>query len=82
MGVWILSQMKRWGYLEGDVNYKQLAEQVYLATDAQKLMREMDLSGPYGKPPATTYAKYTIMGKEFDPAQPEAYVDSFAIKRG
>ncbi len=82
MGVWILTQMKRWGYLEGDVNYKKLAEEVYLATDAQKLMAEMKLDGPYGKPPSTTYAKYTIMGKEFDPAKPEAYVNSFAIKRG
>jgi nitrate/nitrite transport system substrate-binding protein len=81
MGVWILSQMKRWGYLKGDVNYKQLAEQVYLATDAQKLMGQMQLDGPYGKPPTSTYEKYTIMGKTFDPAKPEEYVNSFAIKR-
>ena len=81
MGVWILTQMKRWGYLKGDVNYKGLAEQVYLATDAQKLMAEMDLQGPYGKPPKETYEKYTIMGKEFDPAKPEEYANGFAIKR-
>ena len=82
MAVWILTQMKRWGYLEGDVNYKQLAEQVYLATDAQELMAEMNLEGPYGKPPTETYANYTIMGKEFDPHEPEAYVNSFPIRRG
>ena len=76
MGVWILTQMKRWGYIEGDVDYKKVAEEVYLATDAQKVMAEMDISAP-----AETYAKYTIMGKEFDPEQPEAYVDSFNIKR-
>ena len=76
MGVWILTQMKRWGYLEGDVNYKDLAEQVYLATDAQAVMKDMGLPAP-----AETYKSYQIMGKTFDPMEPEAYVDSFDIKR-
>jgi nitrate/nitrite transport system substrate-binding protein len=31
--------------------------------------------------PDVTYESYTIMGKSFDPAEPEAYVDSFDIKR-
>lgn len=81
MAVWILSQMKRWGYVKGDVDYKAVAEEVYLATDAAKLMAEMDLKGPYATPPKETYEKYTIMGKEFDPMAADAYVDSFAIKR-
>jgi nitrate/nitrite transport system substrate-binding protein len=81
MAVWILTQMKRWGYLKGEVDYKKIAEEVYLATDAQKLMAEMKLNGPYATPPRVTYAKYSIMGKEFDPAQPEAYAKSFAITR-
>ncbi|CCQ74202.1 CmpA/NrtA family ABC transporter substrate-binding protein [Magnetospira sp. QH-2] len=77
MGIWIMTQMKRWGYVKGDVDYKGVAEQVYLATDAQKLMTSMGQT-----PPDKTYDKHTIMGKEFDPSKPEAYVDSFAIKRG
>ena len=81
MGVWILTQMKRWGYIKGDVDYKQVAEEVYLATDAQKLMAEMKLTGPYGTPPKTTYETYNIMGKTFDAAKAEEYVESFAIKR-
>jgi len=81
MAVWILTQMKRWGYVKGDVQYKTIAEQVYLATDAKAVMSQMELGGPYGKPPADTYQKYTIMGKTFDPAKPDEYVDSFAIKR-
>lgn len=76
MGVWILSQMKRWGYIKGDVDYKKVAEEVYLATDAQKVMAEMGL-----KAPSATYENYTIMGKTFDPAQPDAYAKSFAITR-
>jgi len=81
MAVWILTQMKRWGYVKGDINYKQIAEQVYLASDAQAVMSEMKLGGPYGKPPSKTYESYTIMGKTFDPSKPEDYIASFAIKR-
>jgi len=76
MGVWILTQMKRWGYIKGDVNYKAVAEQVYLATDAGRLMKEMGQN-----PPKETYANHKIMGKDFDPSKPEEYVNSFAIKR-
>ncbi len=77
MGVWILTQMKRWGYIEGDVDYKKVAEEVYLASDARKVMKDLGYEAP-----AETYKSYTIMGKTFDPHQPEAYVDSFAIRRG
>ena len=76
MAVWMLTQLKRWGYLKGEVNYKQIAENVFLATDARKRMKEMGL-----KPPASDYAKYTIMGKVFDPAKPEQYLKSFKISR-
>ena len=76
MAVWMLTQMKRWGYVKGDVNYKQIAEQVFLATDARKRMAEVDM-----KAPDTAYRKIKVMGKEFDPAKPEEYVKSFAIKK-
>ncbi|MBC7499146.1 MAG: ABC transporter substrate-binding protein [Herminiimonas sp.] len=76
MGVWILSQMKRWGYIKGDVDYKGITEKVFLLTDAKKYMKEL------GQPvPAGAYKKYQIMNKEFDPAAPDAYINSFAIKR-
>ncbi|WP_339842601.1 ABC transporter substrate-binding protein [uncultured Halopseudomonas sp.] len=76
MAVWILTQLKRWGYIEGDVNYKQIAEQVYLATDAGKVMEELGYAAP-----DITYQNYTIMGKQFDYNKPEEYVDSFAIRK-
>lgn len=76
MGVWILTQMKRWGYVKGDIDYKKIAEEVYLTADCGKVMKDLGLT-----PPDTTYRNHTIMGKTFDPAKPEAYVDSFAIKR-
>ena len=76
MAVWILTQMKRWGYVKGDVSYRQIAEQVFLVTDARKYMAQVDM-----KAPAASYAKFKVMGKEFDPAQPEKYLGSFAIRK-
>jgi nitrate/nitrite transport system substrate-binding protein len=76
MAVWILTQMKRWGQIRGDINYRQVAEQVFLATDTADMMRQVGLA-----PPASTYRTHTIMGKVFDPADPEGYINSFAIRR-
>ena len=63
--IWILTQMKRWGQLKGEVDYAGVARQVFLATDTSKLMREVGLS-----PPATTSKSFVVMGKTFDPAMP------------
>ena len=76
MAVWILTQLKRWNYIKGDVNYKAVAEEVFRATDARARMAEIGL-----KAPATNFRKHTIMGKEFDPAKPAEYLNSFAIRR-
>ena len=77
MAVWMLTQMKRWGYIKGEVNYKQIAEKVFLMTDARKHMKE--LGQPFVDGP--TYAKHKIMGKEFDAAKADAYAKSFAISK-
>ena len=74
--IWILTQMKRWGQIKGNVDYKAVAEQVYLATDTGKLMKEVGL-----EPPSTRSKNFKVMGKEFDPAKPDDYLRSFAIKR-
>ena len=76
MAVWILTQMKRWGYVKGDVNYRQIAEQVFLVTEAKKYMAQLDM-----KTPAQSYAKFKVMGREFDPAQPDKYLAGFAIRK-
>ncbi|MES2719166.1 MAG: CmpA/NrtA family ABC transporter substrate-binding protein [Pseudomonadota bacterium] len=76
MAVWMLTQMKRWGYLKGDVNYRQVAEKVFLLTDAKKQMKALGMAVPDG-----AYKKFKVMGKEFDPAQPDAYIKSFAISK-
>ncbi|MEY4651791.1 MAG: hypothetical protein RI884_372 [Pseudomonadota bacterium] len=77
MAVWMLTQMQRWGYIKGNVDYKQIAEKVFLLTDARKHMKDLDMPLPAGP----GYAKHTIMGKVFDPAKPQEYLDSFAIRK-
>ncbi|MDZ4791566.1 MAG: CmpA/NrtA family ABC transporter substrate-binding protein [Hyphomicrobiales bacterium] len=74
--IWILTQMKRWGQIKGEVNYAEVAKRVYLATDATKLMKEAGLT-----PPTSTTKTFSVMGKPFDPSKPEEYLASFKIKK-
>jgi nitrate/nitrite transport system substrate-binding protein len=74
--VWIMTQMKRWGQIKGDIDYAKVAQEVYLATDTAKLMKEVGLA-----PPDATSKTFVVMGKTFDPAKPEEYIKSFAIKK-
>ena len=74
MAIWILTQMKRWGHLKGDVNYKSVAEQVYRAADCDRIAKELG----YATHQSTT-AKHVIMGKEFDSNNADAYAKSFKI---
>jgi nitrate/nitrite transport system substrate-binding protein len=75
--VWIMTQMKRWGQLKGDVDYDKVAKQVFLATDTTRLMKEVGLT-----PPTATTKTFVVMGKTFDPTKPEEYIKSFKIRRG
>ena len=74
MAIWILTQMKRWGHLKGEVNYKAVAEQVYLAAGCDRIAK--DLGYPTHK---ALSMKHTIMGTVFDPDQAAAYVKNFKI---
>ncbi|OGB77441.1 MAG: nitrate ABC transporter substrate-binding protein, partial [Burkholderiales bacterium RIFCSPLOWO2_12_FULL_67_210] len=77
VAVWMLTQMQRWGYVKGDVDYKAIAEKVFLITDARKHMKDLGQEFKAGP----TYTKHQIMGREFDPAKASAYAKSFAISR-
>ena len=79
MAIWILTQMKRWGYIKGDVDYKKIAEQVYLASGCRDVMKALGY-----KAPAQNSTRHTfVLGKTkvFDPDKPEEYVKSFAIRK-
>jgi nitrate/nitrite transport system substrate-binding protein len=75
--IWIMTQMKRWGQIKGDVDYQGIAQQVFLQTEAARLMKEAGLT-----PPTSPVKTFSVMGKPFDPAKPEDYLASFAMKRG
>jgi|694.fasta_scaffold04282_5 nitrate/nitrite transport system substrate-binding protein len=77
LAVWMLTQMQRWGYIKGNVDYKQIAEKVFLITDARKHMKDLGQTVPTGP----SYIKHKIMGKEFDPSKADAYLKSFAIHK-
>jgi nitrate/nitrite transport system substrate-binding protein len=69
--------MKRWGQIKGDVDYKGVAKQVFLATDAAKA----DEGSRPDAADRTTSKTFSVMGKAFDPAKPEDYLNSFARSR-
>lgn len=73
LAVWMLTQMKRWGYLKGDVDYQKLAQEVFLLTDAKKQMQAMGYEFSDEK-------SITVMGKPFDPSRPDEYISSFPIR--
>jgi hypothetical protein len=51
--------------------YKKLAEQVMLATDASRIMKDQGAN-----PPAIGFGKEIILGREFDSDKPEEYLKS------
>jgi nitrate/nitrite transport system substrate-binding protein len=79
MAVWILTQMKRWGYVKGDVNYRKVAEEVFLTAGAREAMKALG----YKAPDANSVKHAFTHGKTrtFDPDRPEDYLKTFAIRR-
>jgi nitrate/nitrite transport system substrate-binding protein len=69
--VWLMTQLRRWNMLKEDIDYKKLAQQVMLATDAERIMRDMGAT-----PPAAGFGKEVILGQEFDSSRPEEYLKS------
>ncbi len=80
MAIWILTQMKRWGYLKTDVTYKKVAEEVFLASACRDAIRAVGATPP----PANSIKHTFVLGGQprvFDPERPEDYLRSFAIRR-
>jgi nitrate/nitrite transport system substrate-binding protein len=80
MATWMMTQMKRWGYVKGAIDYHALAEQVFLLTDARRAMQQLGQPVPDAAS-GSGYRPITVMGRVFDAAHPDDYVNSFAIKR-
>jgi nitrate/nitrite transport system substrate-binding protein len=75
-GMWFLTQQKRWGLLQGEVDYLAVARQVNqvgLYTDAA-------LASGVAVPATPLKTETLFDGTVWDPSRPEDYVRSFAIK--
>jgi nitrate/nitrite transport system substrate-binding protein len=79
MAIWILTQMKRWGYVKGDLDYKAVAEQVFLADQCRQVMKSLGVRAPEKNQVVHAFAHGRQ--KTFDPARPEEYLKGFTIKR-
>ncbi len=76
-GVWWLSQFRRWGMVEGVPDYDGIAAQVMRPDLYEEAMSELGVEhGGASDAPETLFD-----GVTFDPRQPEAYAQGFAVKR-
>jgi nitrate/nitrite transport system substrate-binding protein len=78
MALWLMYELKRWGYLKKEADFKQIAESVFLATDARKHMLDAGV-----RPAKVNSRRHAILGKDFDPEHPEVYFNALpAVKQG
>lgn len=74
MAVFLMTQIRRWNMLKDDIDYKALAKDVMLATEAGRLMKDMGAAVP-----DTEFRDEVIMGKTFKSSEPEAYIKSLKL---
>lgn len=75
-GVWFLTQFRRWGLLQEDVDYVAVARQVNQVALYSEVASSMGIALPESPMKKEVFFDGTV----FDPAQADAYVGSFAIK--
>jgi nitrate/nitrite transport system substrate-binding protein len=75
-GVWWLTQFRRWGMVKGALDYQKIVDQVHRPDIYREVAKEMGIEVPAEdmKP------EQLFDGVPFDPAQPEEYAQSFAVK--
>jgi len=74
--VWWLSQFRRWGMVTGAPDYAGVAKQVMRADIYEEAMKELG----YQHGGLNNDSETLFDGVTFDPAKPEEYAASFAIK--
>ena len=73
--LWFLSQYRRWGMVDGSVDYTGIAKQVMRTDIYEEAMKEINYT--HGGPNMSPETLFD--GKVFDPAKPEEYAKSFEI---
>lgn len=74
--IWWLSQFRRWGMVTGTPDYQGIADQVLRPDIYEEAMKELGYQ--HGGPSMAPEKLFD--GAVFDPAKPEEYAASFAIK--
>jgi nitrate/nitrite transport system substrate-binding protein len=73
--LWFLSQYRRWGFVDGSVDYTGIATKVMRGDLYEEAMKEIG-----HKHEGANMAPETLFdGKVFDPAKPEEYAKSFEV---
>ncbi len=75
-GIWFLTQHKRWGLLDSDVDYLAVAKQVNQVGIYSEVAKALGVSVP--KSPMKTEKLFD--GTVFDPSKPAEYAAGFKIK--
>lgn len=75
-GMWFLTQQRRWGLLQHDVDYLAVAKQVNQVELYADVARSMGIAVP----PNPLKAERLFDGVLWDPTRPQEYLDNFAIK--
>ena len=74
--IWWLTQFRRWGMVTAAPDYKGVAKQVMRTDIYEEAMKEIGVKhGGLDNKPETLFD-----GVTFDPAKPEEYAQSFAVK--
>jgi nitrate/nitrite transport system substrate-binding protein len=72
---WFLTQYRRWGMVDGSVDYAGISKQVMRPDIYEEVMKEMGVK--HGGADSTSETLFD--GVKFDPAKPEDYAKSFEI---
>lgn len=75
-GMWFMTQQRRWGLLQQDVDYLAVARQVNQVELYSEVARSMGI----GVPASPLKVETLFDGVVWDPTRPSAYLDNFAIK--
>lgn len=84
MGTWVLSQLRRWNYIEADTDYASLAEELVLTTTTRERMQAMmaaDTSITFSDVDQDVFAPVSVQGLEFSPERAQEFIDGQPFTR-
>jgi nitrate/nitrite transport system substrate-binding protein len=84
MGTWVLSQLRRWNYIESDTQYTDLAKELVLTTTTRETMQSMlaaDANLVFSDVDQDVFAPVEVQGKLFSPDKAQAFIDEQPFSR-